>query len=360
MKMNELKITKSNFIFYCFAFLGLIIAFSSSFLMPGKYFSDALIIINNSYDLRGITGSYPFTIFFYEITGLKYFPFPIVAIIQYPILIFLLLKIYNPNKFNVINIRNLLMYFSFFILGIYISMPSKEFLTFLFCFLLVIIIKKRTHIIRNRIIICLLLIVFSIIFRSYFIIVLFLSILFSFLHQIRITNNLYSIHLKGILFVIFISLSYGVVKGSYISNTYKTELNKERLKGSKIKEESRTAIIPPVSTDTWYGESLSILHGFIVVNFPLKSIFSFSPQVVIFSLWQIVLFIYLFIKFNKKLKTPNISNINWAFYITFAFFLVQGLFEPDLGSSIKHKAGIFPLIYFILFYESDEFKVRKD
>jgi hypothetical protein len=349
--MNNLLITRSKFVFYSFALLAFILAIFCSYLLPKKYFSDALTIINNPWNLKGYIGSFQFSILFYSITCMRWLPYPVVAMIQYPILIYILLKICVPPNFDKIRINNVLMYFSFFILGIYLSMQSKDFITFLFCALLIKIIKRKHHIIRNRILICILLILFSLVFRTYYFIVLILSILFSILHKLKI-NNIYALMLYGLLFIIIISLTYGVFKDGYMSDKNRTELNEARFDDPNIKQESKSAIVPPFPTNTWYGEAISILYGFVVVNIPINSFLSFSPQVIMFSIWQLTLFINLFIKFKNKLKAKNQeNNYNWAFYITFTFFIVQGLFEPDLGSSIRHKAGIFPLIYFILFYD---------
>ena len=41
----------------------------------------------------------------------------------------------------------------------------------------------------------------------------------------------------------------------------------------------------------------------------------------------------------------------WLFYMLFSYFVVQGVFEPDLGSAVRHKIGILPLIYYLLYYE---------
>jgi hypothetical protein len=41
------------------------------------------------------------------------------------------------------------------------------------------------------------------------------------------------------------------------------------------------------------------------------------------------------------------------------FFIVQGIFEPDLGTSIRHKIGLFPLIYFALYYEDFRKDIRQ-
>ncbi|MXO31937.1 hypothetical protein GFU95_03805 [Apibacter sp. B3889] len=347
--MNNLVITKSQFVFYSLAFLGCILAICSSFILPKKYFSDALTIINNTWNLSGIIGSYNFSIAFYTYTGVRWLPFPVVAILQYPILIYILVKMGIPSNFDKIRVNNCLMYFAFFLLGIYISMQTKEFITFLFCTLLVVICKKKNHIIRNRIIVCILLIIFAIVFRNYYFLVLIITLLFSVLHLIRITNNVYILFIYGLLLIILISLAYGYVKGDYMSDQTRTELNQVRLDDPKIREEAKSVIISPVSTDTWYGEAVSILYGFMVVNIPFNSIFSLAPQVVVFAIWQIFLFGCLSLRFKKRLKLKKSDNIRWIYYIVFSFFIVQGLFEPDLGSSIRHKAGIFPLIYFILF-----------
>lgn len=347
--MNNLTITKSKFIFFSFAFLGLITAICSSYVLPKKYFSDALTIIHNPWNLKGIVGSFQLSIFFYSVTGMRWMPFPMVAILQYPIIIYILVKMGIPSNFDKIRVNNCLMYFAFFLLGIYISMQTKEFITFLFCTLIVLICKMKNHIITNRIIVCILLIIFSLVFRSYYFLVLIITLLFSVLHLIRITNNVYILFLYGLLLIILISLAYGYVKGDYMSYQTRTELNQVRLDDPKIREEAKSVIMSPVSSDTWYGEAVSILYGFMVVNIPFNSIFSLAPQVVVFAIWQIFLFCCLSLRFKKRLKLKKSDNIRWIYYIVFSFFIVQGLFEPDLGSSIRHKAGIFPLIYFILF-----------
>ena len=352
--MNNLKITKSKFIFFSFAFLGLIIAISSSFILPKKYFSDALTIIHNPWNLSGIIGGFQFSIFFYSITGMRWMPFPLVALIQYPILIYILTKIGIPSNFDKAKMTNIIMYFSFFVIGIYISMQTKEFISFIFCAFLVFIIRNKKDILKNRIIICSSLILFAMIFRTYFYAILILCISFSVLSFLKFKFNTFLIIIFGLLVIILISFVHNIGNKGYMSDKTRTELNEERLDDPKIKEESRSAIIPPLPTNTWYGEVVSILYGFMVVNIPITSIFSTSPQIIIFAIWQLGLFFCLSLKFDQILRAKKNNNISWACYITFSFFIVQGLFEPDLGSSIRHKAGIFPLIYFILFYDDKE------
>mgnify|MGYP001065667477 FL=1 len=88
-----MKIKSSKFVFSILAILVLLIGVSSSFIFPEKYFFDAYKIVSDIYDEKGLIGSYPFAMLFYDITFLNKLPFPVIAIIQIPILFYLLYKI---------------------------------------------------------------------------------------------------------------------------------------------------------------------------------------------------------------------------------------------------------------------------
>ncbi len=94
--------------------------------------------------------------------------------------------------------------------------------------------------------------------------------------------------------------------------------------------------------------------GFMAVNVPIVEAIKhiLSPQVLAFVLWQLLIFYILFVRFSRCLKNRKQYQFElWILLILFAYFIVQGIFEPDLGTSIRHKIGLFPLIYFALYYE---------
>lgn len=167
---------------------------------------------------------------------------------------------------------------------------------------------------------------------------------------LKLENKTFSTICSGLLIAFFLSLSHGIIKGEYIS-----KLTRENyVINNANKNNINTAIISPISQDTWYGEAFGIGYGFMAVNLPvieaLKHIL--SPQVLIFVVWQLLIFYILFFRLSRCLKNKKDNQFElWTLLILFSYFIIQGIFEPDLGTSIRHKIGMFPLIYFALYYE---------
>ena len=113
------------------------------FFLPERFYLDANLIITDPYNEKGLIGSYPLTMLFYWITYVGKLPFSLVALIQLPILFYLLRLIGIPKRFGNIEVKNLLIYLSFLMVGIYIGQPSKEFITFIFSVLIVFIITYK-------------------------------------------------------------------------------------------------------------------------------------------------------------------------------------------------------------------------
>ena len=119
----QLLIKKSTAAFLLIASANLVVAFLAYFVLPPKFFFDTAIIIYDKYNEIGYFGSYPLTILFYKIIGFRHLPFPIIALIQFPILIYILYKIGIPDNFEKLNIKNILVYLGIFMIAIFISMP---------------------------------------------------------------------------------------------------------------------------------------------------------------------------------------------------------------------------------------------
>jgi len=347
----QLLISRSKLVYWLLGLVVLILGILAPFYLPERFFYDAVIIAEDFYNEKGFWRSYPVTMLFYDITGLGSLSFSLVASVQLPVLLFIIYKLGIPERFAKLTVRNVLAYSLILMLTFFISMPSKEFITFIFIAFVPFLLKKQYFsLLKTIILIFFGLFIFGVWYRPYYVLipiiagVIYLTSLINF--KRKVLTGIFS----GLLIAIFLSLSYGFVKGEYLSQSTRENLNEERLG----EEATNSAITSPLKTDTWYGETYGVVYGFVSVNAPVNGFkHLFEPQIVMFVFWQLILTLYLmFLYRNCLAKRKTYSYEIWAFYLVFAYFIIQGIFEPDLGSAVKHKIGILPLLYFALYYDS--------
>ncbi len=339
--------------------VNLVLSVVAFFVLPERYFFDTKIIIIDRYHEIGLIGSYPFAILFYKITGLKYLPYPIIALIQYPILAYILYKLGIPDDFHVFNVKNVLVYIVFFMMAIFVSMPSKEFITFTFLSTIPFVFQSTKITDRYKIPLTVLLFAFfGSFFRIYYLIVPIIAVGMYMVTLVNFKNKTTTALFYGILISIFISLSYGMVKGENLSQTSRDSVNDARMNS----KDANSMIVSPLDTATWYGEAVGITYGFFSVNIPIEGFKHFmSPQIIAFIIWQLLLFYILLIRFAKCLNDRHKNKfLLWNLLFLFSYFIVQGVFEPDLGTATRHKIGVFPLIYYALYYEYFRKKLQQD
>lgn len=319
--------------------------------LPERYMFDAITITLDQFNEIGLMGSYPFSIWFYHTLGLVKLPFYIIAWIQIPVVFILLYQLGIPHSFGKFNLRNSLIWLGLFVFSIYMGFPSKEFITILWMFIIAFILKSKLKLFKKMIVTTGLFLVFGWFYREYFILMPILAFgiyIFSF---IRLKNKaVYNITV-GLIIVTFMSLSHGLLKGAFITESFRNKLNTERL--SSNDQSASTMILSPVDPSSFHGEIFGIVYGFFSVNLPIAGLrFLAKPQVLIFVLWQVLLFCLLFYFYgNASRNRKRYSHELWAFHLLFAYFLIQGVFEPDLGSAVKHKLGVFPLIWLVIYYD---------
>ena len=343
-------IKRNTAIFIVLFVANLLVSVVAFYILPKKFFYDAAVIAFDKGNEIGFIGSYPLTILFYKITGLRYLPFPVIALIQFPILMYGLYKIGIPKDFEKINTTNVIVYLGFFMIAIFMSMPSKEFITFLFVSILVFLFLNENNSFRKSVFTAFfLLAIFGIFYRPYFLLIPIITVGMYGAVLINFNNKTVATIFYGLLVAVFLSLSYGIIQGHYFSEVSREVVNIGRI-GTV---DANSAIIPPIKPDTWYGEMMSIFYGFFTVNLPINGLkYIFSPQILVFVIWQLFLFYILLVHLSRCIKSSeNHKKELWALLILFAFFIVQGIFEPDLGSAVRHKMGVFPLIYYALYYD---------
>ncbi len=332
------------------AILAIILGVSAPLFLPSRFYNDAFILSVDLYNEIGWWGSYPLTIAFYKYTGLKLLPYSVVGFLQLSILFYVLYRMGVPSGFRKATLKNMTTWISFLLLAIYVSMPSKEFVNFLFVAIIPIIFFRKVKSYSKFILSCLLAFtLLGLFYRPYYLMIPVLSVLFYAISRIRLVNKTLYIVTFGLFAVIFISLSYGFIKGSYLSEISRELVNEERI----LSSEASSKIEPPLEVNTWYGEAVSITYGFFTVNIPVDGIrFITKPQILAFVIWQLSLFGFLLWGFANALRNQKYyPRMLWVFYFVLAYFIIQGVFEPDLGSAVKHKMGVLPLIYFTLYYD---------
>ena len=134
--MNKLQ-------FYVLAIFSVVISLVLPFVLPERFFLDAILIVKDPWGEKGWLGSYPISMMFYHLTKLGKLPFSIVALIQLPILYFILRIIGIPERFQIFTIKNILIYLSFVMMAVFIGQPSKEFFTFIFIGVIVLIFQRK-------------------------------------------------------------------------------------------------------------------------------------------------------------------------------------------------------------------------
>tara|TARA_B100000900_G_scaffold10793_1_gene8914 strand:+ start:96 stop:1154 length:1059 start_codon:yes stop_codon:yes gene_type:complete len=347
-----MQLSKNQILFILIGIATITTGAFAHFFLPEKYYYDAVLIATDPYNQKGIINSYPVAMLFYDTLFLNKLPYSIVSIIQLTIIFYFFYKLSVPKNFTKLYLSNILIWSALIALSIYISMPSKEFINILFIFFIAFIFKSKRYKPKIKIYIILVLFgLFGLWYRIYFIMLPILAVVSFLVFRLKISKKIITSIFVSVLAAIFMSISYAVVSGEYISESTREELNEKR----KGRQDSQTLIVSPIRTNNPIGEAVGIIYGYITVNLPFESIikFYYKPQVILFSIWQILLFYVLIIKFNKARevsKSPFDERL-WLFHVVFSYFVIQGVFEPDLGSSIRHKFGVLPIIYQAIFYK---------
>lgn len=351
--MNELAGNKYVFILSCFS--AILIGIVSSFLLPAKFFFDAQIIVEDPFNEIGwFGGSYPFTISFYHLFGLHKLPYFLVALLQLPILCYLLNKIGVPKDFHLLTIRNVFLYVSFILLGVFMGQPSKEFLSFVIIACIVFIIQSKKIGLDVKVVsILLIFLVTGALFRPYYLLMPFLicGMWFIGIASDRRFTGLKMI-VTGVVILFCFSFFYYFLKGHFMSEVYREQINDLR----RGEDYAQSMISSPLRPLTFITEIFSISYGIISVNLPILNLkLLLKPQICAFVVWQLLLIWYLLKAcFNPFRQLSKYKKEVFVLLLCISFFLIQGIFEPDLGSAIRHKIGFFPLLYYIIIYGKEQ------
>ncbi len=352
----KITLQRNKLTFFILFLTAVFIALIGQSVLPHKFFIDADTIVLDVYNEAGFKGSYPLTMSFYKYTFLGRLPYNIVGAFQCLFYFFIIYKIGIPRDFHLLTLKNIVMYLAFLMIGIFIAMPSKEFITFLYISQIVFLFQsKKIGFDVSLLYSFFILILFGIFFRSYFALIPLFSLILFTITKIKYKNRALSILIISLIVIVLFSSIHFLINGDFFSDLARNSVNEVR-QGS---EDANSMIIPPLETTGMFSELINTLYSFFSVNFPIveyKHIL--SPRIVLFIIWQILFTLIVIIRFSWALKDYNNNRkVLWVFYFLLSYMAIQSVFEPDLGSAVRHKIGILPLFYFVFYYDSFSKKI---
>jgi hypothetical protein len=167
--------------------------------------------------------------------------------------------------------------------------------------------------------------------------------------KLKIKTNEFKLNLNQKVLLILISIlflfGFANLTGRYLTDA-RTSVNIGRL-GSN---EAETLIMNLMHNSSVFTDIINWLTGWIILLFPVPYLNNFSYLQWGFIIWNLInLMIFLkLIKYQNKTTKIDYST-KWCIAWIIAFSATQGIFEPDLGSYVKHLIVILPMYFYLLF-----------
>jgi hypothetical protein len=181
-------------------------------------------------------------------------------------------------------------------------------------------------------------------FRTYWGAVLALWCFLVFFHR------RYDFSWKTIPYVIVILLALSVFttnfKGFYITDLrFDVNVNRE---GSS---DAATMILPGVIATNTIMDVVNITKGYVMIAFPVYLFKTLNPLHAFFAIYGTMLTLAM-LRAGKLLCKAVVSReariYKYLFLFWFSYTIIQGAFEPDYGSFMKHQSVLFPIVSVIL------------
>lgn len=334
-----------------------IIIFLAPHILPDKYFYDAITIRKQYIKLPNSSfeffDSYANTARFYSFFGINklksallegYFAYSIIFLCLWFTFKFTNIKI-NRQIAMFILIWNIPV-------SIYLGQLSKDAIAFLFMGLITLLVVKSKKFTLFKVLS--LIMIYSLFFRSYW----FTYGVFILINYIILLNG-YKIFksptIKTICYMV------GILSLFIISNFFGTTLTDARTSVNVFREGSADAntLISNYMPNLNFGtDIINWLVAFVTIVFPVSLIPRMNILSLAFTLWNIFNICVLFRVFKNtitgNLNDRDIRRIKLIFALIISFTFTQALFEPDLGSFLRHQLiQLPPSFYLLLIYYKD-------
>ncbi|MBU8686476.1 hypothetical protein KM918_03800 [Priestia megaterium] len=328
-----------------------IIIFLAPHILPDKYFYDAITIRKQYTQLQNSSfeffDSYANTARFYRFFGIDQLNSSLLeGCFAYSIVF---ISLFFTFKFTNTQINKQIAMFIFIWnvpVSIYLGQLSKDAIAFLFMGLITFLVIKSEKLTLFKIL--LLIVIYALFFRSYW-----------FTYGVFVLIN-YSILLNG--YKIFKSQTLkimcyivGILALFITSNIFGTALTDSRTSVNMFREgsvDANTLISNYMPNSNFLTDMINWMVAFITIVFPISLVPRMNILSLAFTLWNIFNIYFLFRVFRNtityNLNDRDIKKIKLIFTLIISFTFTQALFEPDLGSFLRHQLIQLPPSFYLL------------
>lgn len=327
------KISIQNFIFLLLiSIIAIFFLFNAQKLVGDHFYYDSLTLkyflsLPIQENLKLITeSSYAATAFIYQFFGIdnnfNNNQQIILNLFIYMFCVFLFLIKKEAQLNNLFNISLLLLVTVFY--SVYLGQISKETLVVL---MMIIIVTFNG---KYNLISILLMLLYGFFVREYW---LLIALLFVFNHIILKKNNkILKVILLNFLMITILSFLHILMFGELLTS-YRYEVNEYRMYAGEV----NTILLNPYNAVNVISDLGNFIYGFTNLILPIDGISSTNELA--YYVWILLL---TFISI-KKLRKANFNDTIVPLSLLISFICVQSIFEPDMGSVLKHQIGLFPL-----------------
>lgn len=342
-------------IYFTMIFLyALVVIWVSDRILPDKYFYDANTIrryfsYSNNFTLGD---SFANTARFYKLFGFDHLNLRMLeGYFSYLFIYICLISIFKKANAKLTLNMSITIFIWNTLFCVYLGQLSKDVIAFITITIVLLLFKPNN---RFRIIlIFIILLGYALIFRTYW----FIFIYFIFLNYITYNNNRHFFKHKGIKIVIyFIAILIPFIVADQIGEALtnaRTAVNTARV-GSV---DANTLVMNILPNNNFFQDLINWLYSLFIFILPVNLLFKLNGLAITFLFWN---FLNIILVLNI-LKSKFIHNKNYVllFVIIVSYYMTQALFEPDLGSFLRHQLVITQIQIFIyLQYEKDKLTKR--
>lgn len=335
------KIDQKNYVYISvFSVISLVLLLSVKLFVGEHFYYDSLMLkqflsFSISDNLSIITeSSYAATAFIYQIIGIKEtISETQQAIFSWIMFSFIMLVFFSGKKIYLDNI----IYFTFLVMitlfySVYLGQISKE--TLVVVILFFIFLKRKINIILA----ILLMLLYGYFVREYWLMVCGMFIVNYYLILKIKKNKLFKVILSNLIFIFTASILHILIYKDNLTS-YRYKVNEYRMDSGSV----NTILLNPFNNIDPISDMGNFIFGLTNLIIPLDGLSSLNE--LFYYVWVFFLICIIVIKV-KKMK--EFKDFTGPVSLLISFFIVQAVFEPDIGSVLKHQIGLFPLFLYIL------------